>query len=90
MTERWICPHCRRTAVGRYDSCSGSFTDTDHPSSVMPVLAGVEERDKSLAEEAGIDTTRCEFCGEPLDDSRPWRRGLDGCGAHESCLKAYR
>ena len=40
----------------------------------------------SYAAAAGIDTTRCEFCGDPLDGSAPWRRGLDGCGAHKSCL----
>ena len=41
----------------------------------------------SLAEEAGLDINVCEFCEEPLDDTQPWRRGLDGCGAHETCLK---
>jgi len=40
----------------------------------------------SMADEAGIDTTLCEFCEEPCDDSRPWCRGLDGCVAHEDCL----
>jgi hypothetical protein len=43
----------------------------------------------SLAEEAGLDTTRCELCGDPLDDSRPWKRGLDGCGAHTLCLRRF-
>lgn len=43
----------------------------------------------NLAEDAGIDTTVCEFCSQPLDDSEPWRRGMDGCGAHERCLKAW-
>lgn len=42
---------------------------------------------KSLAEQAGIDITVCECCGDPLDDERPWRRGLDGCGAHDECLR---
>ena len=44
---------------------------------------------KALAEQAGIDTTTCEICEEPLDDSRPWRRGVDGCGIHEDCLSAF-
>ena len=43
----------------------------------------------SLAADAGIDTSVCEFCSGPLDDSEPWRRGLDGCGAHERCLKRW-
>lgn len=40
----------------------------------------------NLYEQSGGDTTRCEFCGDPLDDSRPWRRGLDGAGAHDDCI----
>lgn len=44
---------------------------------------------ESLAEMSGMDVSRCEFCDEPLDDSKPWRRGLDGAGAHESCLKGW-
>ena len=40
----------------------------------------------TLAEQAGIDTSVCEICEEPLDDSEPWKRGFDGCGAHLSCL----
>ena len=43
----------------------------------------------TLAEQAGIDTTICEICEVALDDSRPWRRGLDGCGIHEDCLSAF-
>lgn len=43
----------------------------------------------SLAEEAGIDTSVCEFCEEPLDDDREWKRGLDGCGAHLDCLEGW-
>ena len=38
--------------------------------------------------EAG-DVTRCELCDELLDDSEAWRRGLDGAGAHDRCLRAY-
>lgn len=41
----------------------------------------------SLAEQAGIDTTVCELCEKPLNDEEPWREGLDGCGAHDECLK---
>ncbi len=44
---------------------------------------------EDLAERAGIDTSICEFCEEPLDGKKPWRRGLDGCGAHEKCLEDY-
>ena len=43
----------------------------------------------TLAEQAGIDTTVCEFCYKPLDGTKPWRRGLDGCGAHEKCIKRF-
>ncbi len=43
---------------------------------------------KSLAEEAGIDTSSCEICDEPLDGKREWKRGMDGCGAHLSCLRS--
>ena len=32
------------------------------------------------------DSTHCELCGEPLDDSQPWQIGLDGEGAHTACL----
>lgn len=42
-----------------------------------------------LAGAAGIDTDVCEFCEQPLDDSKPWRRGLDGCGAHEDCIRRF-
>jgi hypothetical protein len=51
-----------------------------------------DERAIPLAEMvafSGIDTSVCEFCEQPLDDSEPWRRGLDGCGAHERCLGAW-
>ncbi len=42
----------------------------------------------TMAERAGIDTSVCEFCEEPLDDREDWTRGLDGCGAHDRCLRA--
>jgi len=42
-----------------------------------------------LAEEAGLDTSVCEFCSKALDDKKPWVRGLDGMGAHEECLPRW-
>lgn len=41
---------------------------------------------KALAEEAGLDVTKCEFCDGDL--MRPWKRGLDGAAAHLDCLAA--
>lgn len=46
-----------------------------------------------LAQASGMDITVCEFCEEPLEeddskDERPWRRGLDGAGAHDECLRS--
>lgn len=46
---------------------------------------GVPQR--GLASAFGINTEVCEFCGGPLDGSNPVCRGLDGCAAHEGCLK---
>ena len=43
----------------------------------------------SLYVESGGDPSRCEFCDELLDDSQSWKRGLDGAGAHLSCLRAH-
>ncbi len=37
---------------------------------------------------SGIDTSACEFCLEPLDGKREWKRGMDGARAHLSCLRA--
>jgi hypothetical protein len=48
---------------------------------------GAPEHVRNLAAQAGIDTTRCEFCGGPLDADHPWRRGVDGACAHEACLE---
>ena len=45
---------------------------------------------EGMAEACGLDVTVCEFCGDDLDeegDGRPWRRGLDGSGAHEECIE---
>lgn len=39
--------------------------------------------------ESGGDPDLCEFCSEPLDDSRSWQTGLDGAGAHADCLAIY-
>lgn len=41
----------------------------------------------SLASDAGLDTKNCELCLKPLDNKKPWVRGLDGMGAHRACLK---
>ena len=38
-----------------------------------------------MAAEAGMDVTLCELCEEPLKDA-PYKRGLDGAGAHLGCL----
>lgn len=38
---------------------------------------------------SGGDVDVCEFCQQPLDDERPWRRGLDGAGAHEDCIPQW-
>lgn len=43
----------------------------------------------SIASDAGIDTTVCELCEEPLDGDREWERGLDGAGAHTECLNRF-
>jgi hypothetical protein len=40
----------------------------------------------SLYEQSGGDPTRCEFCNRKLTNKKPWRRGLDGAGAHEACI----
>ncbi len=50
-----------------------------------------EERPPKMEELAGlsgIDTSVCEMCEEPLDGKREWKRGMDGAGAHLSCLRA--
>ena len=50
-----------------------------------------EQREQmgSLYADSGGDTTVCEICEQPLGDEEPWKRGLDGAGAHVSCLKAF-
>ena len=40
----------------------------------------------SLYEQSGGDTSVCEFCEKPLDVKKPWKRGLDGAGAHIACI----
>lgn len=44
---------------------------------------------RGLAADNGIDVSRCEFCGGPLDADHPWRRGADGACAHEACLGEF-
>ena len=41
----------------------------------------------SLAEQSGMDVSRCEFCDELLDGSKSWKRGRDGAGAHHDCIE---
>jgi hypothetical protein len=50
-----------------------------------------EQREQmgSLYAESGGDVNACEFCEGPLDDSEPWKRGLDGAGAHLACIPRY-
>lgn len=43
----------------------------------------------NFATTTGLDVSVCEFCEGPLTDEEPWRRGIDGCGAHERCLRPY-
>lgn len=41
----------------------------------------------SLYADSGGDVNCCELCDEPLDTTEPWIRGMDGAGAHKSCLR---
>lgn len=45
-------------------------------------------RESTAAAAAGLDTDVCEFCSGPIGggDDRGWRRGLDGCAAHDECI----
>jgi hypothetical protein len=52
-------------------------------------LAAAKAEMSTLYAESGGDTTRCEICDAPLDNSEPWKRGLDGAGAHIECLRPY-
>ena len=52
----------------------------------VEVKKATEKKLSTLAEESGMDTSICEFCGLPLDDSVRWRRTLDGAGAHNDCI----
>lgn len=45
--------------------------------------------DCGLASDAGMDTKNCEFCLKALDGKKPWKRGLDGMGAHIACIKKF-
>lgn len=44
----------------------------------------------SLAESAGLDVWRCEFCDRKVRKDRPHVTGLDGMRAHKTCVEAYR
>ena len=39
----------------------------------------------SLAEQSGMDVSRCEFCDKLLDGSKSGKRGPDGAGAPQGC-----
>lgn len=42
---------------------------------------------RHLAALSGMDVTKCELCDHPLEDEgEPYKRGLDGAGAHLGCL----
>lgn len=43
----------------------------------------------SLYADSGGNVSRCELCDEPLTDAEAWMRGMDGAGAHHSCLRAF-
>lgn len=43
----------------------------------------------SMAEEAGIDVWRCEFCDKRVRKDRRYSMGLDGMRAHPKCVEAY-
>ena len=43
----------------------------------------------SLAENAGIDVWRCEFCDRRVRKDRPYVTGLDGMHAHKKCVAGY-
>lgn len=46
----------------------------------------IEETLSHLAEDSGMDVSRCEFCDKALDERKVWRRGIDGAGAHKTCI----
>ena len=54
------------------------------------IAAIVDMRAKvaSLAEDAGIDVWRCEFCERKVRRDRPYVTGLDGMRAHKKCVAA--
>ena len=41
----------------------------------------------TLAEDAGLDITICEFCEKKVKTGQRAVQGLDGMWAHEACLK---
>lgn len=56
IREAFVCPFCRREALGPHDMCGGSFADADHPSVVRPLFvefdgdALLPEHEKRLAD----------------------------------------
>ncbi len=49
--DHFVCPFCRREALGPTDMCGGSFLDSDHPAVVRPVfIPGHEDEDTITAE----------------------------------------
>lgn len=44
----------------------------------------------SMAEDAGIDVWRCEFCDRKVGASGDYIVGLDGMRAHRRCVSAFR
>jgi hypothetical protein len=42
IRELYVCPWCRREAMGPDDACGGSFLDYEHPAAVAPVLVELD------------------------------------------------
>jgi hypothetical protein len=48
--EVFLCPFCRRRAMGPHDMCDGSFFDDDHPSVVRPLFVELDSTGQPLPE----------------------------------------
>lgn len=44
----------------------------------------------TLAETAGLDVWRCEFCDKKVRKDRPYFTAMDGMRAHNACVDRYR